>query len=82
MVATGMPEGIWTIESRESRPPRPEVLIGTPITGSVVIAAAIPGRWAALPAPAITMSTPLSRAEDMYSRKNSGVRWALMTFFS
>ena len=35
-VATGTPEGICTVESRESMPPRPLVMTGTPITGSVV----------------------------------------------
>ena len=34
--ATGTPEGIWTMDSRESRPPRSLVFIGTPITGSGV----------------------------------------------
>ena len=50
-VATGIPRGIWTIESSESRPPRCWVGIGTPMTGRVVFAASIPGRCAAPPAP-------------------------------
>ena len=36
MQATGTPGGICTIESSESIPPRSDVLIGTPITGSSV----------------------------------------------
>lgn len=49
-VATGMPEGICTIESRESKPFRLADLIGTPITGTGVSAAITPGRCAAPPA--------------------------------
>ena len=43
-VATGMPRGIWTIDSSESRPPRCLVGMGTPITGSAVLAASMPGQ--------------------------------------
>ena len=43
-VATGMPRGIWTIESSESMPPRCWVGIGTPMTGSIVLAASMPGQ--------------------------------------
>ena len=57
-VATGMPRGIWTIESSESRPPRCCVGIGTPMTGSVVLAASMPGRCAAPPAPAMITRSP------------------------
>src|SRR5918994_198873 len=51
-VATGTPRGIWTIDSSESIPSSAELRTGTPITGSVVTAASIPGRCAAPPAPA------------------------------
>ena len=64
IVATGIPEGIWTMDRSESRPLR-ALLMGTPMTGRVVIAAAIPGRWAAPPAPAMTTFTPLSAADEM-----------------
>jgi len=37
-------------------------LIGTPITGRVVIEAIIPGRWAAPPAPAIITFMPFALA--------------------
>ena len=57
-VATGMPRGIWTIDSSESRPPRCCVGIGTPMTGSAVLAASIPGRCAAPPAPAMITRMP------------------------
>src|SRR5574344_546701 len=70
------------MESRESRPLSAALLIGTPITGRDVIAAAMPGRWAAPPAPAMTMPTPRSLAEAMHSQQNAGVRRALITFFS
>ena len=51
--------GIWTIESKESQPSRELAdFTGTPITGMVVIAATIPGRCAAPPAPAIITFNP------------------------
>ena len=43
-VATGMPDGICTIEYSESTPPKSEVFIGIPITGIGNNAAHIPGR--------------------------------------
>ncbi len=43
-VATGTPEGICTIESRESRPSRCFSGTGTPITGSGVTDASMPGQ--------------------------------------
>jgi hypothetical protein len=43
-VATGTPAGICTIESRESMPSRCLSGTGTPITGSGVTAASMPGR--------------------------------------
>ena len=53
-VPTGMPAGICTIDNRLSCPDRALDSTGTPNTGRWVIAAAMPGRWAAPPAPAIT----------------------------
>ena len=50
-VPTGIPAGIWTIESSESMPESAFDSTGTPSTGSVVFDAAIPGRCAAPPAP-------------------------------
>src|SRR5438034_748274 len=41
-VATGIPRGIWTIDSSESRPPRCCVGIGTPMIGRRVLAASMP----------------------------------------
>ena len=43
-VATGIPLGICAIESSESRPPSVFVCTGTPSTGTLVLAAVIPGR--------------------------------------
>jgi hypothetical protein len=57
-VATGTPRGIWTIDSSESSPPRCWVGIGTPMTGRIVLAASIPGRCAAPPAPATMTRIP------------------------
>ena len=57
-VATGMPLGICTIDSSESKPLKDLLSIGTPITGSEVKAAVTPGRWAAPPAPAMMTRIP------------------------
>ena len=57
-VATGTPAGICTIESSESMPSRYFSGTGTPITGSGVTAASMPGRWAAPPAPAMITRSP------------------------
>ena len=76
-VATGTPRGICTIECRESTPERAEVFTGTPTTGSGVIAATMPGRWAAPPAPATTTLRPRPLALRAYSTNRSGVRCAL-----
>src|SRR5699024_2328917 len=51
-VATGTPAGIWTIDSSESIPSRCASGTGTPMTGSEVSEASMPGRCAAPPAPA------------------------------
>src|SRR5205085_4619718 len=66
-VPTGIPAGIWTIDKRLSMPFRAWVSIGTPSTGSAVIDAVMPGKWAAPPAPAITILSPRSFAEWAYS---------------
>ena len=59
-VATGTPAGICTIESSESIPSRCASGTGTPMTGSEVTEASIPGRCAAPPAPAMTTRSPRS----------------------
>ena len=61
-VATGTPAGICTMDSRESMPSRYFSGTGTPMTGSSVTAASIPGRWAAPPAPAMMTRSPRSAA--------------------
>ena len=73
-VATGTPAGICTIDSSESRPPSDFDCTGTPRTGRVVLAAVMPGRCAAPPAPAISTSRPRARAPEAYSNNRSGVR--------
>src|SRR3546814_2855600 len=76
-VATGMPEGIWRMDRMESHPSMElDDLMGTPMTGSVVREATMPGRWAAPPAPAMITRRPLSRAVREYLIMRSGVRWA------
>src|SRR2546429_1470057 len=57
-VATGTPAGICTMDSSESSPPRDFDCTGTPSTGRIVLAAVMPGRCAAPPAPAISTSSP------------------------
>lgn len=61
-VATGTPAGICTIDSSESRPSRCLSGTGTPMTGSGVTEASIPGRCAAPPAPAMSTRSPRSAA--------------------
>ncbi len=70
------------MESSESSPLSARDLTGTPTTGSVVIDATMPGRWAAPPAPAMMTRIPRPRAVLAYSHNKSGVRWALTTRFS
>jgi hypothetical protein len=48
-VATGMPLGICTMLCRESTPDSAFAGTGTPSTGTTVLAAIMPGRWAAPP---------------------------------
>ena len=61
-VATGTPAGICTIDSSESRPSSVASGTGTPMTGSGVAEATMPGRCAAPPAPAMITSMPRSAA--------------------
>ena len=60
-VATGTPLGIWTIECSESTPFRYLLDTGTPSTGTVVLAASMPGKCAAPPAPAMIAASPRER---------------------
>ena len=57
-VATGMPPGICTMASSESSPCRCLEGIGTASTGSSVLAASTPARWAAPPAAPISTFMP------------------------
>ena len=57
-VATGTPLGICTMLCRESTPDSAFVYTGTPSTGTTVLAAIMPGRWAAPPAPAMMALSP------------------------
>ena len=57
-VPTGMPPGICTIDSSESMPFSAWLSTGTPNTGSSVLAATMPGRCAAPPAPAMITCKP------------------------
>mmetsp|Transcript_8662 Transcript_8662/g.22841 ORF Transcript_8662/g.22841 Transcript_8662/m.22841 type:complete len:255 (-) Transcript_8662:748-1512(-) len=75
-VATGTPRGICTMDSSESLPESAEDFTGTPITGRGVIAATIPGRCAAPPAPAMIARKPRCSAVAEYSYRRWGVRWA------
>lgn len=75
VVATGMPGGIWAM-ARSASMPSSEELIGTPMTGTGVIAAITPGRWAAMPAPAMMTSMPLPWAFLAKDSTSAGVRWA------
>merc|ERR1719356_1940562 len=71
-VATGTPLGICTMLYRESTPESADVFTGTPMTGSVVSAATMPGRWAAPPAPAMRQRSPRPAAARAYSTMWSG----------
>src|SRR5882762_6466519 len=75
-VPTGMPPGIWAMESSESSPLSALDSTGTPSTGSTVFDAVMPGRCAAPLDPALITSMPRLSAEEAYSNKRSGVRCA------
>jgi 2-keto-4-pentenoate hydratase/2-oxohepta-3-ene-1,7-dioic acid hydratase in catechol pathway len=79
VIATGTPAGIWTMESRLSMPLRALDSTGTPNTGTTVLAANIPGKCAAPPAPAIMAINPRSRAVSAYVNISSGILWAETT---
>ena len=53
-----MPAGICTIDSSESIPFNALLCTGTPSTGTAVLAASMPGKWAAPPAPAMMTRNP------------------------
>ena len=57
-VATGTPLGICTMLCSESTPCRCRLATGTPSTGTTVLAASMPGRCAAPPAPAMIAFSP------------------------
>ena len=82
IVATGTPPGIWTIDSSESRPESALLCTGTPITGTVVSDATMPGRCAAPPAPAMITCRPRASASRAYSTIQPGVRCAETTWHS
>ena len=72
-VPTGMPAGICTIDSSESRPFSVFDCTGTPSTGSEVLAAVMPGRWAAPPAPAMITSRPrVARRGGVFEQQVGG----------
>ena len=73
-VATGIPLGICTIESSESRPPATCVGMGTPMTGRIVFEATTPARWAAPPAPAMKTRMPRASAPATNRISRSGAR--------
>ena len=81
-VPTGTPRGIWTIERSESTPLSVLLSTGTPSTGRIEIAASMPGKCAAPPAPAMISSSPRPSASRPYWKSRSGVRWAETTFVS
>jgi hypothetical protein len=78
-VATGTPEGIWTVARRASKPLRVPEATGIPMTGRLVRAATAPARWAAMPAAQIITLRPRWRAVPAYSETPSGLRWAERT---
>jgi hypothetical protein len=67
--------GKYRVRVQRRRTLSAEVLTGTPITGNGVMAATIPGRCAAPPAPAMIVCRPLSCAPRAYSTILSVVRW-------
>ena len=74
--------GYESVEYKESLPPKEVVCIGIPMTGIGKIAAHIPGRCAAIPAPAMMTLNPLLSADFAYSKKTSGSRCAEMIVIS
>lgn len=70
------------MECSESTPSKTLPFTGTPMTGSAVMAATIPGRCAAPPAPAMMHLSPLPAASRAYWTMRSGVRCADTTVSS
>ena len=81
-VATGTPGGICIIENTASIPSSLLPERGTPTTGIGNNAAHIPGRCAAMPAPAMITFTPLSSAPFAHSKNTSGSLCAEMIVIS
>ena len=71
-----MPLGICTIDNNESMPLKYLDGTGTPNIGTMVLAASMPGKCAAPPAPAIIALSPRDSALAAYSNSKSGVRCA------
>src|SRR5581483_7877193 len=82
IVATGTPGGICAIESSESMPCSAFDCTGTPITGSSVLAAVMPGKCAAPPAAAMIARMPRFAADSAYANISSGMRCAETTRIS
>ena len=61
-VATGTPLGICTIDNSESSPRSAREVTGTPSTGTMVLAASMPGKCAEPPAPAMMHFKPRAAA--------------------
>ena len=70
------------MDSSESMPLSAFDCTGTPSTGTAVLAASMPGRWAAPPAPAMMARRPREAASSAYENSTSGVRCADTTFTS
>mmetsp|Transcript_32900 Transcript_32900/g.82955 ORF Transcript_32900/g.82955 Transcript_32900/m.82955 type:complete len:259 (-) Transcript_32900:1521-2297(-) len=81
-VATGTPRGICRMDRTLSTPSRCLRGTGTPMTGRGVMAATMPGRCAAPPAPAMMHRRPRLAADLEYSNMRCGVRCALITVTS
>lgn len=71
--------GICTMDMRLSMPSRYFSGTGTPMTGSGVTDASMPGRWAAPPAPAMIARRPRPAAFSPYAIISRGMRWAETT---
>ena len=70
------------MDSSESMPLSAFDCTGTPSTGTAVLAASMPGRWAAPPAPAMMARKPRWAAASAYENSTSGVRCADTTLTS
>ena len=78
-VATGTPLGICTMLCSESTPCKCLLATGTPSTGTVVMAASMPGKCAAPPAPAMMARRPRLWALWAKATMSSGMRCAEST---